>query len=529
LEQTNSLVSTAVGATAGVNSNCAVVIGNNACTVANVGFSSVVIGQGAKHCEYGGESVIIGLDARATNLGIVSIGQNAAGIAQNGVSIGKNSATCCNLGIGSIAIGNSATAFGNLEGGSTPIADLAIGNGAISRFGGIALGESTIACEKNGIAIGRSSRIFPGATGTIVLGNSSVGATGIQNAVVLGNNLSSIKESAVHVANEVNFGTTDFATIAAPATPAAGYVTLYADTDKTLHYINADGVNVTIGSGGGGATGATGAAGATGATGPQGATGATGLQGATGEAGLGLLAKNIAWAGTGGWYPTDAGYYGKDFTFDAPFASTDYSVDFYNSSTNPGFGTTGYVSSNSDSAIFSVFITNKTTTGLTVQLYDAITAITNNNYSGYLLCVATGETGVPTQGPAGPTGATGTFSGTLTGNLEITGQAASLANSVGSTGGSVTLDWDNSNIQTLTLTSSITTLTKSNPIDGGVYTLFLTQGGSGGYTVDFGADVKFAGGTGPTLSTAIGATDAVSLVYIAGITGYYGNANLNFA
>jgi hypothetical protein len=109
------------------------------------------------------------------------------------------------------------------------------------------------------------------------------------------------------------------------------------------------------------------------------------------------------------------------------------------------------------------------------------------------------------------------------------GQAASKTNAIGSTGGSAAINWDNSNIQTLTLTSSITTLTKSNPIDGAVYTLFLTQGGSGGYTVDFGADVDWAGGTGPTLSTAIGATDAVSLVYIAGITGYYGNANLNFS
>jgi hypothetical protein len=91
------------------------------------------------------------------------------------------------------------------------------------------------------------------------------------------------------------------------------------------------------------------------------------------------------------------------------------------------------------------------------------------------------------------------------------------------------LNWDNSNIQTLTLTSNITTLTKSNPIDGAVYTLFLTQGGTGGKTVSWGADVEWPGGTAPTLSTAAGATDAVSLVYIAGVTGYYGNANLNFS
>ena len=114
-------------------------------------------------------------------------------------------------------------------------------------------------------------------------------------------------------------------------------------------------------------------------------------------------------------------------------------------------------------------------------------------------------------------------------SLVAFGQAASITNAVGSTGGSVTLDWNNSNIQTLTLTSNITTLTKSNPIDGAVYTLFLTQGASGGYTVAWGADVEWAGGTGPTLSTAAGSVDAVSLVYIAGVTGYYGNANLNFS
>jgi bleomycin hydrolase len=50
-----------------------------------------------------------------------------------------------------------------------------------------------------------------------------------------------------------------------------------------------------------------------------------------------------------------------------------------------------------------------------------------------------------------------------------------------------------------------------------------------GYTVAWGADVEWPGGTPPTLSPTAGAVDAVSLVYIAGITGYYGNANLNFS
>jgi hypothetical protein len=114
-------------------------------------------------------------------------------------------------------------------------------------------------------------------------------------------------------------------------------------------------------------------------------------------------------------------------------------------------------------------------------------------------------------------------------NLISYGQGASVAHVIGNTGGTVVLDWDNSNVQTLTLTSNVTTLTKSNPINGGVYTLFVTQDSGTLRTVNWGADVKWAGGTGPTLTGGTGATDAISMVYIAGVTGYYANANLNFA
>jgi hypothetical protein len=114
-------------------------------------------------------------------------------------------------------------------------------------------------------------------------------------------------------------------------------------------------------------------------------------------------------------------------------------------------------------------------------------------------------------------------------NLITYGQAASKTHTIGNTGGTVTVNFDNGNVQTLTLTSSITSLTKSNPIDGGVYTLFLKQGGAGSNTVAWGADVDWAGATAPALSTAIGAVDAISMVYIAGVTGYYANINKNFA
>ena len=105
------------------------------------------------------------------------------------------------------------------------------------------------------------------------------------------------------------------------------------------------------------------------------------------------------------------------------------------------------------------------------------------------------------------------------------GQAASKANAIGSTGTAISVNWDNSNVQTLTITAS-GTLTMSNPIDGGVYTLQITQGGSGSNTITW-SNVKWPGGTPPTLSTAAGATDILTFIY--GPTAYFGNANLNFS
>ena len=48
-------------------------------------------------------------------------------------------------------------------------------------------------------AIGHYNMLFPGATGSTVIGSSSVGATGIQNAVVLGNNLTSVGANRTHM------------------------------------------------------------------------------------------------------------------------------------------------------------------------------------------------------------------------------------------------------------------------------------------------------------------------------------------
>ena len=112
-------------------------------------------------------------------------------------------------------------------------------------------------------------------------------------------------------------------------------------------------------------------------------------------------------------------------------------------------------------------------------------------------------------------------------HLLALGQAASKKYAIGSTGGTVTFNLNDGNVQTLSLTSSISSLTKSNPIDGGIYTFEITQAGTGSYTIAWGTDVKWPDGTPPTLSTAVGAIDYVTLVYTG--TNFYGNANYIFS
>jgi hypothetical protein len=111
-------------------------------------------------------------------------------------------------------------------------------------------------------------------------------------------------------------------------------------------------------------------------------------------------------------------------------------------------------------------------------------------------------------------------------NVLALGQGASKIHSVGSTGGSVTIDWNNGNNQEITLTSSAT-LTFSNAISGGSYSLSVTQGGSGSYTITWPASVKWPGGSTPVLSTGPGLTDVASFIYNG--TNFWSSIAYNFA
>jgi hypothetical protein len=68
-------------------------------------------------------------------------------------------------------------------------------------------------------------------------------------------------------------------------------------------------------------------------------------------------------------------------------------------------------------------------------------------------------------------------------------------------------------VNDITLTASCTiTLPTGTP--GSSCTLALRQGGTGSYTVTFSPTPKYAAGTAPVLSTAVGAVDILTLFYV---------------
>ncbi len=103
--------------------------------------------------------------------------------------------------------------------------------------------------------------------------------------------------------------------------------------------------------------------------------------------------------------------------------------------------------------------------------------------------------------------------------MKAAGQYFSAIYDNGNGGASKTINWDNGNVQKLTLNSATCTLTLSNPKSGGRYLLVLVQDGTGGRAV------SWPGGSAPTLSGA-NKVDVITLVYDG--TNYYGGSSLNY-
>lgn len=95
----------------------------------------------------------------------------------------------------------------------------------------------------------------------------------------------------------------------------------------------------------------------------------------------------------------------------------------------------------------------------------------------------------------------------------------------GTTTGTITPSVANGNVQSITLSGSITLNALGTPETGDSMTLIVTQPASGGpYTLT--SSMKFAGGT-KTLSTAANAIDIISVVYDG--TNYYASLSTNFS
>ena len=122
----------------------------------------------------------------------------------------------------------------------------------------------------------------------------------------------------------------------------------------------------------------------------------------------------------------------------------------------------------------------------------------------------------------------------ITGNLTVT-TTSNVANtqlnrfqetvySIGSTSGTITPDFVNGSIQTMTLTGSITMNSLANAVAGRSMTLIITQGGSGSYTLT--SSMLFSNGY-KTLSPGVGAIDLVSVFYDG--TNYYASLTNGYA
>jgi len=95
----------------------------------------------------------------------------------------------------------------------------------------------------------------------------------------------------------------------------------------------------------------------------------------------------------------------------------------------------------------------------------------------------------------------------------------------GTTTGTITPDVANGNVQSITLSGSITLNALGNPETGQSMTLIVKQPASGGpYTLT--STMSFAGGT-KTLSTAANAVDIISIVYDG--TTYFASLSTNFS
>jgi len=90
----------------------------------------------------------------------------------------------------------------------------------------------------------------------------------------------------------------------------------------------------------------------------------------------------------------------------------------------------------------------------------------------------------------------------------------------GNSGASITIDWNNGNLQQVTLTAVGVDITFTEPPHSGKCELWIIQDGTGSRTIDWEHEIspKWPGGVEPTLSTAAAAVDVICFTFIGGTT-----------
>jgi hypothetical protein len=489
------LVSDGIGASAG-NNNCAIVIGSNASICDNTG-SSIVIGRNVISRISGSDVIAIGCFQLSQNPNCsVIISPSASHAATLAVNIGHSNIN--NDGCKIIQIGTDNQVNVARE-------TIAIGqnNGFAGGFPGnqkmLAVGGFNFIRENCSQAYGYSNEINCGATGTVILGNNNVGGTGSGSALILGyNNATNCGASNCYVVIGSGNTTTNANLSAASCGPS---VVIGHNAQEISNGVN--GGSVVIGTN-------------------------TLINGNNTE-GVVAIGYGTCVCGSNAAYSTAIGFLNV--------VSGSRSVALGRQTTVSGedaFGV-GWVTTAAGNGSIAL--------GSFAGAYGA--GAVNVGYQSQAYCdnsVTLGRCSISTENGAVAIGLCNTACHTnaaVIGNnlasekdatthvnhLIAYGQGASKFHAVGNITGNVTLNWDNGNNQSVTLTGAVN-LGFSNPISGANYGIAITQGGVGGYTITW-TGVLWANATPPVLSAAVGAVDFVNLVYDG--TNYYGSYGNNFA
>ena len=166
---------------------------------------------------------------------------------------------------------------------------------------------------------------------------------------------------------------------------------------------------------------------------------------------------------------------------------------------------------------------NPTITSLTAATYRALDIAVNNvNAIGIYQSGSSTNNYVVGKSRFGST-STPIEQVSITGNMSVNGQYYSVQYGL-TDGATIALDWNNGNVQKVTLGGN-RTFTFANPKTGGRYLIVLKQDGTGSRTITW-PTIKWQGGSAPTLTTTANKVDLITIIYDG--TDYFGTASTNY-